>query len=252
MLSNQNDKIAAIILAAGQGKRMGGEKLKVMRELGGRPLIDFVIESVEKSIIKNKPVVVARGGDNSVQDYLGERAEYAIQAEQLGTGHAVATGEKLLRGNVQQVVVLYGDVPFVAPESINRLVAVQVASGGVLTLATTIVPDYDGGNSPFWTLARVERDGAGNIRRIVEKKDCTEAQSAIHEVNAGVYCFNAEWFWDNLRTLKNDNVQKEYYLTDLIALAIEKKEKISSISIDPREAIGINTKEDLEIAGKFI
>lgn len=247
-----SNKIYAIILAAGKGKRMQSDKLKVMHELDGKPLIDYVVTSVEKSKIENKPVVVVCDNDQSVQNYLLNRVEYVVQKEQLGTGHAVMICENLLKDKVDRIVVLYGDLPLVTPQSINKLIEMHTVTGCVLSLATTTVPNFNEEYSPFYTFARIERDEKGNIKRIAEKKDCTEIQLAIKEVNTGYYCFSSQWLWDNLKELNNNNAQGEYYLTDLIKIAIDNNKKISSINIEPKEALGINTKEDLEIANKYI
>lgn len=249
---NKNNKIYAIILAAGKGKRMQSDKLKVMHDLGGKPLIDYVVTSVEKSIVNNKPVVVVNNNDSSVQDYLGDRAVYIIQKEQLGTGHAVKICEDLLSDKAEHIVVLYGDLPLVSPQSINKLIENKIENKSILSLATTTVPNFNDQYIPFFTFARIERNEDGGIKRIVEKKDCTEPQLNIFEVNTGYYCFSASWLWDHLKELKKNNAQEEYYLTDLIALAINNKEKVSSIDVLPREALGITTKEDLEIVHKYI
>ncbi len=252
MTLNKNNKIFAIILAAGKGKRMQSDKLKVMHDLSGKPLIDYVVASVEKSNIANKPVVVVRGNDDSVQNYLGNRAEYVIQKEQLGTGHAVRACADFLKDKVEQVVVLYGDLPLVSPESLNKLIETQMENKSILTLATTVVPDFNNEYAPFYSFARIERGTDEKIKRIIEKKDCDEAQLKIKEVNTGYYCFSALWLWNHLKELKNNNAQGEYYLTDLIALAINDKEKVSSINVVPKEAVGISSQGDLDNARYFL
>lgn len=246
----EQNKVGAIILAAGKGKRMRSDKLKVMHELNGRPLVGYVAAAVEKSAVGRRPVVVVCQDDPAVQNYLGDRAEYVVQEKPLGTGHAVGVCETLLKNKAENIIVLYGDLPLVSSESINKLIKKQ-QEGGVLTLATTQTPSYGQEYAPLYTSARVQRDNLGNLERIIEIKDCTEEQLKIKEINTGFYCFQAGWLWDHLRELKNNNAQGEYYLTDLIAIAINNKEKILSINIDPKEAMGINTKEDLAIARNF-
>ncbi len=247
-LSNQN-KVGVVILAAGKGKRMQSDKLKVMHELNGKPLIDYVIDAVEKSEIDGKPVVVVCAEDPAVQDFLGTRAEYVIQKERLGTGHAVSIAEEKLKGGVDTIVVLYGDMPFIKPESISKLVERHLERGNKITLMTAKVEDFNDWRAVLCDYGRIVRGGEGNhIVKIVEKKDATPEELEIREINPAFFCFNAEWLWKNLKLLKNNNAQDEYYLTDLVGLAFQEGQKLSSVDIDPKEAIGINTKEQLEKA----
>lgn len=247
-MENNLEKIGAVILAAGMGKRMQSTMLKVMHTLHGKPLIDYTVSVVENAGIEKKPVVVVCEEDPSVQNFLGERAEYVVQRERLGTGHAVAVAEETLKGKVEHVVVLYGDMPFVKAESVRALVEKHISRDNTLTLMTVTVPDFEGWREPFYVFGRIIRGADGNIVNSIEKKDCTEEQLKVTEVNPCIYCFKSDWLWENLKNIKNKNAQQEYYLTDLIQMAIEQGEKISSIPVEPKEAIGINTKADLESA----
>lgn len=247
-MENNLEKIGAVILAAGMGKRMQSTMLKVMHTLHDKPLIDYVIGTVEKSGIERKPVVVVCAEDPSVQNFLGDRAEYVVQRERLGTGHAVSVAEEVLKDKVGHVVVLYGDMPFVKAESVHALVDKHLERENTLTLMTVSVSDFEGWREPFYVFGRIIRGADGNIVNSIEKKDCNEEQLNITEVNPCIYCFKSDWLWENLKKIKNQNAQKEYYLTDLVQMAIEQGEKISSIPVEPKEAIGINTKADLESA----
>jgi len=247
-----NTKTGVIILAAGKGKRMQSNILKVMHELNGRPLIDYVVSSVEKSGINGKPIVVVCAEDQSVEKFLGDRAEYAVQTERLGTGHAVAIAEKRLKNKTDSVVVLYGDMPFISPESIRSLVEKHEEKGNKITLTTTRVDDFEGWRAALYDYGRIIRDGAENhIVKIVEKKDASPKELEIKELNSAYFCFNSDWLWDNLKLLKNNNAQEEYYLTDLVGLAFNEGQKLSSVDVSPQEALGINTKEHLEEAKKI-
>lgn len=252
MTLNKNNKISVIILAAGKGKRMQSDKLKVMHELGGKPLIEYAISALNLINLSVKPVVVVCADDSSVQDYLGDRAEYVIQNDRAGTGHAVQICEPTLINKVDHIIVLYGDMPFFKPDSIKKLAEEHLERENIVTLATSTVLDYNGVNAPLNDYGRIIRDEYGSISKIAEKKDLLPGQEKIKETNVGCYCFSSDWLWKNIKKLKNDNAQGEYYLTDLISLAIGDNQKISSINIDSKEAIGINTKEDLEIAHKYI
>lgn len=245
-------KIGVVILAAGVGKRMKSTKLKVMHEVKGRPMIDFVVAAVEQAALGRRPTVIVCDNDPAVQNYVGERAEYAVQAERLGTGHAVSIAESKLRGQVEQVVALSGDMPFVSSDSIKRLVERHLERGNTVTLMTVTVPDFAEWRSAFSSFGKIVRGVNGHIAKIVEKKDATSTELDILELNPAVYCFKSDWLWDNLKKIKNNNAQQEYYLTDLIQLAIEQGEKISSISIESREAVGINSPEDLESAENLV
>lgn len=251
MTLNKN-KIGAIILAAGKGKRMKSDKLKVMHKLGGRPLIEYAINALSLINLSIKPVVVVCTEDSSVQDYLGDRVEYVVQEERLGTGHAVRICESTIKNNADHVIVLYGDMPFFKPNSIKNLVEKHLERGDIITLATSTVSDYNGVNAPLNDYGRIIRDESGSISKIAEKKDLLPEQENIKETNIGCYCFSCDWLWVNIKKLDNNNAQGEYYLTDLIKIAIDDNQKISSINIDPKEALGINTKEDLELAHKYI
>ncbi|KKR48569.1 MAG: Bifunctional protein GlmU [Candidatus Magasanikbacteria bacterium GW2011_GWC2_40_17] len=245
-------EVGFVILAAGKGKRMQSDKLKVMHFLKGRPLIDYVVGTVEKLGLPQKPVVVVCNEDPSVQNFLGERADYVVQKERLGTGHAVAAAEEVLRDQAKHIVVLYGDMPFIKTESIEKLLKKHLERGNKLTLMTATVEDFNDWRLNLFDYGRIIRGGEENhIIKIVEKKDAGPEELQIKELNPAVFCFEASWLWEKLRLLKNNNAQEEYYLTDLVGLAFLEGQKLSSVDIDPREAVGINTKEHLETAEKI-
>ncbi|OGH87982.1 MAG: hypothetical protein A3J93_02290 [Candidatus Magasanikbacteria bacterium RIFOXYC2_FULL_42_28] len=247
------NNVGAVILAAGLGKRMKSAKLKVMHELDSRPLVDYVVGAIEASAVGRKPIVVVCDNDPSVQNFLNGRAEYVVQAERLGTGHAVRQAELILKDKIAQVVVLYGDMPFVRPESINSLIKKHREKDNKVTLMTVVAPDFNDWRESLSGYGRIIRAGVENhVVGIVEKKDATATQLEIKEVNPGFYCFDSVWLWPHLRALQNNNVQGEYYLTDLIAKAVAEGVAISSIVIDPSEAVGINTADQLVLAGSLI
>lgn len=248
---NLND-VGVVILAAGRGTRFKCTNTpKVIHETRGRPMIAHVVDSVSGVGLKNKPVIVINQFPNQVSDFIGNTGEYVVQKEQLGTGHAVATAEPILKGKVDMVVVLYGDMPFIKSESIKRLADLHATQGDCLTLMTVSVADFDGWRGPLYDFGRVVRDTSGKIKRIVEKKDASPEELEITELNTCYYCFKSDWLWDNLKKLKNNNAQGEYYLTDLVEIAISQNKRVESIEIDAREAIGVNTKEHLEMASKI-
>ncbi|MSU75137.1 MAG: hypothetical protein EXS55_01310 [Candidatus Magasanikbacteria bacterium] len=242
------DNVAVVILAAGEGKRMQSALPKVMNELKNRPLVDYVVGAVEQAGIK--PVVVVSRRDNLVQNYLGERANYVVQEKQLGTGHAVAQTEAGLKDE-GHIVVLYGDMPFITTKSINKLIGEHTATQATITLATITVLDFNEWRSSLKDFGRIVRDASGGIIKSVELKDAIPEEAMSSELNPCYYVFESGWLWENLKKLKNENSQGEYYLTDLIGMAVSSGKKISSVAIDPKEAIGINTKEGLAMAEKL-
>ena len=248
-----NNKIKIIILAAGKGNRMQNELPKVLMPVGGKPMIERLLESVGKSGIGDHPVVVVGYKKEEVMKELGNNYEYAVQEEQLGTGHAIMSTENLLKGNTDNVMVLPSDHPFITEETIKKLAERHLESGAKITMATTKLPDFKNWRFAFYTsFSRIIRDESGRIVRDVQFRDATEEEKKIKEVNPIFFCFEAKWLWKNLKNLKTDNDQKQYYQTDLIKLAMQQGEKIESIDIDPREALAANTKAELEILEKLV
>jgi bifunctional N-acetylglucosamine-1-phosphate-uridyltransferase/glucosamine-1-phosphate-acetyltransferase GlmU-like protein len=182
-----------------------------------------------------------------IKKALGDSCEYVTQEEQLGTGHAVLMTEPALRNNAETVIVVNCDTPFISAESIKKLESISETDNHVLRMATVAVPDFSDWKAGFFDFGRIIRDTEGKIQKIVEKKDATETELAITEVNSGLYAFRADWLYDHLHKLENNNIQKEYYLTDLIGMAIQENLTVGSIKIDPKEALGVNTKEHLEL-----
>jgi len=241
----KSHSVGIVILAAGKGKRMQSDLPKVMHLFKGKPLVEYVVKVAED--LKTKPVVVVNPDHNLVKDYLTNRAECVIQDKQLGTGHAVMCAEEVLAGKSENVVVLYGDMPFIKSDSIRHLIEEHKNKENTLTLMTVKVDDFNDWKSQFADFGRIIRNENGQIIKIVEKKDATSKQLETKEVNPAYFCFKANWLWKNLKNLSNTNAQGEYYLTDLVEMALGQNANISSVDLNPREAIGINTKEHLNM-----
>lgn len=248
MLPNNLPNIGIVILAAGEGKRMRSEVPKVMQPLRGKPLIEYVVRAVEEARLVEKPIIVVGVKHTLVQDYLLDRATYVVQAQQLGTGHAVTTAEGELKGKADQIVVLYGDMPFVKSSSVSRLVEEHVKEENVITFMTITVPNFEEWRRYFYDFSRIVRDEGGRVVKDVQMKDATAAELELKELNTCYFCFRAQWLWERLRQLRTDNKQGEYYLTDLIRMAVEEGAKIGTVAVDEKEAIGVNTKEHLDLA----
>ncbi|MFZ3015592.1 MAG: sugar phosphate nucleotidyltransferase, partial [Minisyncoccia bacterium] len=165
------------------------------------------------------------------------------------TGHAVSCAKGDCE-EAEDIVVLSGDQPFIKAETIKNLIEKHLESDAKITFTTTILPDFLEWRKGFMGFGRILRKNS-EVTGIREYKDASEEEKNIKEVNAGCYIFNAKWLWKNLEKIKNENAQNEYYLTDLFQIAREDNEKIGTINIEPHEALGANTKEELEILENF-
>lgn len=231
------DDLAVVILAAGQGVRMRSKLPKVLHKVAGWPMLQYVLAAAQKTQPAETVVVVGYGGEQ-IRAAFGLAVLYVEQAEQLGTGHAVAQAKSLLEGRARDVLVLYGDTPLIQGETLLSLVERHRAMKAVVTMLTSLVDNPAG-------YGRVVRSPADAVVGVVEERAATETQKAIREVNSGVYCFQGEWLWPRLAQLKLSE-KGEYYLTDLIGLAVEEGRTVETIRlVDSREAMGINNREQL-------
>lgn len=235
-------KYAAVILAAGKGTRMSqGEaapKPKVMFELAGKPIIDWSVKLIRDAGIEEVVLVVGYMKE-LIEDYFGDKVLYAVQAEQLGTGHAAAQAKDVLKGKSESVIVFYGDCPLYKPETVKRLTEMFEAECSAIAMLTVVSDDPTG-------CGRVFRDEKGDVTDIIEHKDCTPEQLQNKEWNPGFYIFDSKWLWENIEKLSSNNAQKEYYLTDMIKLAKDQGKRIVAMPVsEESEALGINTPEQL-------
>ena len=212
-------------------------------------MINYLIKTVKWSGVPERPIiVVSPANKNLIKRALKNfNCCYAVQKEQLGTGHAVSSARRLA-ADAGRIIVLYGDHPFLKKETINKMASLKKS---VITLATIKAKDFKDWRKNFSHWGRIIRKG-GKIAGIVEFKDASGKEKKVKELNPALYSFDAAWLWKNLKKLKNENAQGEYYLTDLIRLAFKEGLKIDSFEINPREAIGINSKEELEAAEGLI
>lgn len=242
-----------VILAAGKGRRMealGYDLPKPLIPIHGRPMITYLIDAVRVSAVDGEPIIVTAPDNRELFcQHLGENTcQYVVQEEQLGTGHAVMCAKGLF-DTAENVMVLYGDHPTLSAETIRELAQAHTSSGATLTMMTVKFPDYEGWRQWFQSFGRIVRDASGTISRIVEVKDATEEEKKITEVNPAYMVFRRDWLCANVDLITNKNAQGEYYLTDLVQLAVSQGQTIHSITVDnPIEAIGINTPEQLKAA----
>lgn len=244
-------KFAVLILAGGKGTRMEHELPKALVPVGGKPMVERVLDAVLEAELCEKPIVIVGHQKEKVQAVLGDRARYIVQEEQLGTGHAVAVAmPTLIEEGVEHVLVVYSDQPFVRAATLRKLAVEQQATKAVVALITISVPDFDGPKLALYQYGHILRDPATQaFQRCIEFKDATQEQREIGEVNAGYYCFDAKWLVENLPKLEQKNASGEYYLTDLMGLAVSQGERVLAIPTDNWiEGLGANTIEHIAIA----
>jgi bifunctional UDP-N-acetylglucosamine pyrophosphorylase/glucosamine-1-phosphate N-acetyltransferase len=244
------DKIKFLILAAGKGTRMDSDLPKVLAPLGGKPMIKHVIESISK-ISTEKPISIVGHKKELVEQELGDSSLYAFQKEISGTASAVASAKEYCI-DAEEVVVLSGDQPFVKSETIKNCIERHQSSKAKITFTTTEIPDFLDWRKAFLVYGRILREN-DEVTGIREYKDANEEEREVKEVNTGCcYVFDSKWLWENLPKIKNNNLKNEYYLTDLFHIAREENQKIETIKMEPHEALGANSKEDLDILENFI
>ena len=202
--------LAVVILAAGKGTRMKSDLPKVLHPIAGRPMVQHVVDAAGALDPDNTVLIYGHGGEAVRQAVTGSRLQWAEQAEQLGTGHAVAQALPHLEEDV--VLVLYGDVPLIQPQTLRDFVA--RVDDQSLALMTLTLDDPSG-------YGRVIRDGDGKVQRVVEQKDASDDEKAVREINTGILACTRRFLNDSLPRLSNSNAQGEYYLTDLIAMAVD-------------------------------
>jgi len=236
-------KLAVVILAAGLGKRMKSpDKPKVMFEIGGRPMINYAVELAFK-IKADKVVPIVGNHREQVMGFLskkfeGRKIEYAIQEEQLGTGHAVMQTENLLKDFEGEVLILSGDVPLLKYETLQKLIDEHSSNNNYASLLTTIF------NNPIG-YGKIVRDEKGNFLKIVEEKDSNEEEKKINEINSAIYIINSKILFDALKKITPNNNQQEYYLTDIFHF-IPKEKTGTVVTDDELEVTGINSIEQLK------
>ena len=238
-------ELVTIILAAGKGTRMKSSHPKVLHQVCGKAMVRHVLDAAEAAGSKRNIIVVGFGADE-VRAELGNAAEVVVQAEQLGTGHAVLQAEPLLRDERGTVMVLCGDTPLLTGALVKRLYEEHVKAGAKATVLTAVMPDATG-------YGRVIRTAAGDVEKIVEHKDATEEERAVQEVNSGIYCFEKEALFSALKNVGCDNAQGEYYLPDVLSILRERGEKIWAVAADDyEETLGVNSRLHLAQAEKIL
>jgi len=231
--------LAAVVLAAGQGKRMGSEVPKVMHRVAGRPLLAHVLDRIEALRAERTIVVVGFGRDAVIALCRDRGVLWAVQEEQLGTGHAFRQALPALEGFRGTVLVLCGDTPLLSVATLSRLLEVHRERRASATVLSAELADPSG-------YGRVVRNAEGDIERIVEEKDADETIRSLREINTAIYALEYPEVIDVLGSLKAENRQGEYYLTDVVSLLRGQGRKVAVLRVtDAREALGVNTFEQL-------
>ncbi|MEZ4518678.1 MAG: NTP transferase domain-containing protein [Chloroflexota bacterium] len=221
------------------------QKQKILHEVGGRPMVRHTFLAAE-AVADLPPVLVIAPGETGVPDLIGEAADYVVQAEPMGTGHAAQQAASLLRGKADQVLVTYADMPLLRMETIARMAEHQRETGAAIVMLTVT-------GEPDSTFGRVVRDDNSRVTEIVEvaearRRPDSEQLLAIPELNAGVYCFDGPWLWDNIQDLPLRQARRgqEYYLTDMVGLAVAQGYLVEAIALDdPEEGLGAGTRAEM-------
>ncbi|MEN8126821.1 MAG: NTP transferase domain-containing protein [Planctomycetota bacterium] len=237
----------AIILAAGQSTRMNTKVAKVLHEVCGRPMLEWVLEACRNAGVQKHIVVVGYGKEQIIGRYKdADDVVFVEQAEQKGTGHAVMCCREQLEGFTGQTLILCGDAPLIRTETLKVLIEKHEQEKSAVTLATAVMNDPSG-------YGRIIRDGYGNIQGILEHNDCNEKQLAITEINPGYFCFQTPHLLEALDKIRPNNVKNEYYLTDALHLLLEDGHKATAVTaVAAEDAMGVNNRQQLSLAGRIM
>lgn len=228
-----------LIMAAGKGTRMKSTLPKVLHKVCNKEMINHIIDVLRESDVSDINVIVGYCGDQVKAATEKKNVSYSFQDAQLGTGHAVKCSLSYLKDKKGAVTILSGDCPMITKETINAALDFHEKEGCAVTIVSSYTEKPHG-------YGRIVRDKDNFVDKIVEQKDCSEAEAKITEINSGTYIFDIEKLIKNIYYLNNQNVQKEYYLTDMIQILKDKNLKIGAISAPYEEIIGVNSMEQLD------
>lgn len=232
------DKLKAVILAAGEGKRMKSKLPKVLHKVQGKAMVDWVIDTAKEAGAEDICVVVGHGKDKVISELSGRNIKFAIQSEQLGTGHAVMQAGNFIEENAD-IIVFYGDTPLITAQTIKKMLDFHRSENNSITIISVIIDNPSG-------YGHIIRDKNGLFVKNIEHKDANNEEKAIKEVNTGIYCFKGSALKKGLSLLKNDNVQKEYYLPDTLEIILADGGKVNAmVANDAEEFLGVNSRVQL-------
>ena len=234
----------AVILAAGEGKRMKSDKPKVLHKVCGKEMVNHVIDTMRAADLEEVNVIVGKGAEEVKAGTESRKVSYSLQDKQLGTGHAVMCTKDFLQGKKGVVAVFTGDAPLIREETVRKLINFQEEGNYSAVILTSIVDNPKG-------YGRVIREG-NSVGRIVEDKDCSSEEAKVNEINAGMYAFDIENLLESLDKLTNNNAQGEYYLTDVIGILKQEGKAVGALVIDFEETLGVNSRVELSQAERIM
>jgi bifunctional UDP-N-acetylglucosamine pyrophosphorylase/glucosamine-1-phosphate N-acetyltransferase len=238
-------ELNAVILAAGKGTRMESDLPKVVHKIDGVCLVDFVVTAARLAGVNRICLVVGYQADKVRAEIGVDEVVFAVQEQQLGTGHAVMCARDFLKDD-GETMVLYGDTPLIRAETLMNLTRYHREMGNAVTVLSAIVTDPTG-------YGRIVRDDLGQFEKIVEQKDASEAEKRVCEINSGMYIFGNSLLKKALELLKPNNAQGEYYLTDTITILKDMGHRVDTFVLaDPEDINGVNTKEQLAEVSRII
>lgn len=241
---SDTSSLSLIILAAGKGTRMKSEKAKVLHHVFYAPMLHHVLAAVKPLGADRTVAVIGHQREDVERSIAGFDVSLCVQEEQLGTGHAVLCAESLIDRSNRTVMILCGDTPLIQTETLKQMYDQHLAHGGPLTIMTTMVDNPS-------NYGRIVGNEAGQVLFIVEEKDATPDQKKIREINAGIYCVQADFLFDSLKLVGNNNSQKEIYLTDIVSIATDQGYSVQRyINPLPQDVLGVNSRIELAEAHK--
>lgn len=228
----------AIILAAGEGKRMKSSLPKVLHKVCGKEMVNHVIDTLKEAEVDDINVIVGKGADEVKNGTSSRKVSYSFQEKQLGTGHAVKCAKDFLEDKQGTVAIFTGDAPLITSNTIKDLISFHEENQCKATILTSIVDNPTG-------YGRIIREENEEVEKIVEHKDCNEKELKVNEINAGMYCFDIHELLNGLELLSNNNSQGEYYLTDVIEILKNKGFKVGALPVEFEETMGVNSRVQL-------
>lgn len=228
----------ALILAAGEGKRMKSDTPKVLHKICGKEMVNHVIDTLRTAGIQDIDVIVGKGADKVKNATEDRKVEYSLQEIQLGTGHAVMSAESFLEDKNGNVAIFVGDGPLITKDTVNKLTDYHNKGDFKATILTSIIDEPA-------KYGRIIRNNKLEVEKIIEYKDCNEAELKVKEINAGMYCFDIKCLKEAIKKLNNNNAQGEYYLTDVIEIMKAEGLKVGAIDVPFEETLAVNSKVEL-------
>lgn len=247
MSGHEKRSLSAVVLAAGKGTRMKSDLAKVLHPLCGKPMLTYAVDVARAVGAENIAVIIGHQADMVREAFKDRGLIFIEQREQLGTGHAVLQAKNTFFNYHGTILILCGDVPLLHPSTVRSLLEYHSAEKAALTVLTTILDD------PAGYGRIVKGSNSEEVVMIVEEKDASPDEKKIREINTGIYCVESDFLFSAVAEIGNENVQKEYYLTDIVGIAWKKGFKTrSSIAVNSFEVMGINTPLDLTRASEYM